>query len=285
MHRLACALMAIMLLSATPTAAHAIRPLGCSAAEQATVGCTEPGTDGTQVIIDGSRTTDGSDGRTGDDGRNGAEGSGSDDDDAVPPQPAPRSEFEKCLDDWNRYIGCFQRADPADPADPADAVPAIPAVTITDVARFAPDGVLVSAEPDNVGVVGLPTNFVASASAQTVTGELFGYPVSVRFTPVGFDFDYGDGGTTTTSTGGQSWAALSQAQFTPTETSHVYAERGEYTATVDVRYTAEIDLGIGWFPIDGELTSDGQGQQVRIFEAHTALVAHTCEQAPSSPGC
>ncbi|MFB7252247.1 hypothetical protein [Microbacterium sp. NPDC056234] len=226
----------------------------------------------------------GSDGRTGD-----AEDSGSPGDtdggEAGPAQPALPSEFERCLDDWNRYIGCFQREDPADPADPAETVPAIPPVTITDVARFAPDGALVVAEPDNVGVVGLPTNFVASASAQTVTGELFGYPISVRFTPVGFDFDYGDGSATTTATGGQSWAALNQAQFTPTATSHVYSERGEYTTAVDIRYTAEIDLGIGWFPIDGELTSEGSAQQLRIFQAHTALVAHTCEQAPSSPGC
>ncbi|WP_406245610.1 hypothetical protein ACI7YT_11215 [Microbacterium sp. M] len=284
MHRLSQVAVLISVLSASLTFEMAGFSAGCSAAERATVGCTEPGSDGTQVVIDGSRTKDGKDGRDGD---NGNEGSRDRDDvgDAGPAQPAPPSEFEKCLDDWNRYIGCFQRVDPADPADPAEPVPAIPAVTITDLARFAPEGVLVAAEPDNVGVVGLPTNFVASASTQTVAGELFGYPISVRFTPVGFDFDYGDGSITTTSTGGQSWAALNQAQFTPTETSHVYAVRGDYTTAVDVRYTAEIDLGIGWFPIDGELTSAGRAQQVRIFEAHTALVAHTCEQAPSSPGC
>ncbi|UYO95894.1 hypothetical protein OED01_09755 [Microbacterium sp. M28] len=196
-----------------------------------------------------------------------------------------KSEFEQCLDDWNRYIGCFQRADPADPAAPSAPAPAIPAVTITDLARFAPAGAVVAGEPDNVGVAGLPTNFVASASAHTVSGELFGYPITVRFTPAGFDFDYGDGTAATTSDGGRSWSALGQAQFTPTTTSHVYSERGEYDASVDVRYTAEIDLGIGWFPVDGEVTSAGPAQRIRIFEAHTALVAHTCEQAPSSPGC
>lgn len=242
----------------------------------------EPGSDGNEIVVGGTGNEDGSDGR---DGREGDQGSGDDDRDyeAGPAQPDAPSDFEQCLDDWNRYIGCFERADPADPADPG--TPAMPAVTITDVARFAPAGALVTAEPDNVGVVGLPTNFVATASAQTVDGELFGYPISVRFTPVGFDFDYGDGTTATTADGGQSWGTLGQAQFTPTATSHVYAQRGEYTATVDVRYTAEIDLGIGWFPIDGELTSEGPGQLVRIFEAHTALVAYTCEQAPSSPGC
>ncbi|WP_429462196.1 hypothetical protein [Microbacterium sp. ZKA21] len=247
-------------------------------------GICNSGNDGNEVVVGGTGNEEGSDGR---DGRDGDEGSRDRDRDhdyeAGPAQPDAPSEFEQCLDDWNRYIGCFQREDPPDPADPA--TPAIPAVTITDIARFAPAGALVTAEPDNVGVVGLPTNFVGSASAHTVGGELFGYPISVRFTPVGFDFDYGDGTTATTADGGRSWATLDQAQFTPTATSHVYAQRGEYTATVDVRYTAEIDLGIGWFPIDGELTSEGPGQQVRIFEAHTALVAYTCEQAPHSPGC
>ncbi|WP_460794952.1 hypothetical protein [Microbacterium sp. GXF0217] len=256
---------------------------GCSQTEVITGACGK--VEGGEVVVGGTGNEDGSDGRDGRDGDNGSRGRDHDFD-GGPAQPDAPSEFEQCLDDWNRYIGCFERGDPTDPADPADpGVPAIPVVTITDVARFAPSGALVTAEPDNVGVVGLPTNFVASASAQTVGGELFGYPISVRFTPVGFDFDYGDGVTATTPDGGASWATLNQAQFTPTPTSHVYAQRGEYTATVDVRYTAEIDLGIGWFPIDGELTSAGQGQQVRIFEAHTALVAHTCEQAPSSPGC
>ena len=247
----------------------------CSQIQIQTGNCPpRPDNTGNEIVVGGTGNEDGRDGSDGRDGDDGVAG---------PAQPDPPSEFEQCMDDWNRYIHCFERPGPEDPADPG--TPAIPAVTITDVARFAPGGAIVAAEPDNVGVAGLPANFVATASAQTVDGELFGYPISVRFTPVGFDFDYGDGSTATTPDGGRSWATLGQAQFTPTATSHVYAQRGEYTATVDVRYTAEIDLGIGWFPIDGEVTSEGAGQQVRIFEAHTALVAYTCEQAPSSPGC
>ncbi|MGM7671920.1 hypothetical protein [Microbacterium sp. A93] len=161
----------------------------------------------------------------------------------------------------------------------------IPAVTITDVARFAPQGSIVAGEPDNVGVVGLPVNFVAAASEHSVGGELFGFPMTVRFTPSGYDFDYGDGTTVSTMTGGQSWDALGQAQFTPTDTSHTYADRGTYFAHVNVRYTAAVDFGIGWFPITGEVTATGAAQEVRIFEAHTALVAHTCQQNAASPGC
>lgn len=202
------------------------------------------------------------------------------DDNWTPPKPF---DFDECLSDWDSYIRCFRP--PGDDEEETEDEPEVPTVTITDLARFAPEGSIVTGEPDNVGVAGLPTNFVATASVQTVAGELFDFPISVRFTPSAFDFSFGDGATMTSASGGATWSALGQAQFTPTDTSHTYRERGTYVAQVDVRYTAEVDLGIGWFPIAGEVTSAGPPQEVRIFEAHTALVAYTCQQAPRSPGC
>jgi hypothetical protein len=245
---------------------------GCSAVEQATTGCTN---NGSEIIVDGTQTNPGTSpiGTTNPGPRTGG-----------PWYPPPEFDFGDCLASWDQYIGCFRSIEDDEEAD-APEDPGMPAVTIADLAQFAPDGSVLAAEPGNVGVAGLPANFVATASEQTVAGSLFGYPISVRFTPSGFDFDYGDGDTLTTSDGGTTWEALGQAQFTPTSTSHTYAERGTYYASVDVRYTAEIDLGVGWFPIAGEVTSAGPDQEIRIFEAHTALVAHTCAQAPDSPGC
>ena len=204
--------------------------------------------------------------------------------DSNTPWVSPEEALDRCLAAWDDYIGCF-RAINDDESEAEEDTVEIPAVTINDVARFAPEGSPLAGEPDNVGVAGLPTNFVATASAHTVDGELFGFPVTVRFTPAAFDFTYGDGASQTTASGGQSWDALNHAQFTPTPTSHTYSDRGTYSASVDVRYTAEVDFGVGWFPITGEVTATGPAQEIRIFEAHTALVAHTCEQAPDSPGC
>jgi hypothetical protein len=119
----------------------------------------------------------------------------------------------------------------------------------------------------------------------TQNGTLFNYPIAVRFSPAAYTFVNGDDTTTKSSTGGATWDALRQAQFTPTDTSHTYKERGTYTARVDVSYTAEIDLGSGWFPITGTLNTTGADQQIRIYEAHTALVAHTCKETPNAPGC
>lgn len=203
--------------------------------------------------------------------------------DSNTPWVSPEEALDRCLAAWDDYIGCFHAIN--DDESEAEDTVEIPAVTINDVARFAPEGSPLAGEPDNVGVAGLPTNFVSTASAHTVDGELFGFPVSVRFTPTAFDFTYGDGTSQSTASGGQSWDDLNQAQFTPTPTSHTYTDRGTYSASVDVRYTAEVDFGVGWFPITGEVTAAGSPQEIRIFEAHTALVAHTCEQAPSSPGC
>lgn len=210
-------------------------------------------------------------------------------DDGPAPWSPPERLLDDCLSDWDSSINCFDFIKDLTPAPEDEAAeegsPAMPAVTISDLVRFAPAGSSVMGEPDNVGVAGLPTNFVATASVHTIEATLLSVPLSVRFTPSAYDFTFGDGATATTSSGGGTWASLGQAQFTPTDTSHAYRERGSYLAQVDVRYTAEVDFGAGWFPITGEVTSTGTPQEVRIFEAHTALVAHTCAQAPGSPGC
>lgn len=204
-----------------------------------------------------------------------------------PSSPVHEFDFDSCLNDWNSARGCFRgtEAKEESPPPPGVETPSAPAITITDLAQFSPAPVTAIGEPDNVGVVGMPTNFVAAASVQTRSGSLFGAPLSVRFTPVGYEFVHGDDTTTTTATGGQTWSALGQAAFTPTATSHTYRERGTYQAHVTVRYTAEIDLGGGWFPLAGQLAIDGPAQEIRVFEAHTALVAFTCQQRPSAPGC
>ncbi|GAB3598791.1 PKD domain-containing protein [Microbacterium tumbae] len=255
---------------------------GCSQLDVLTGACGS--NDGTSIIIDGTQTTPGSPGTS----SPGTSGPDLDQwgDPVQDPFGQPRNDFDQdaCMASWEAHIACFLTEEVEDDEKEDDS-PAIPAVTIDDLVRFIPAGTALAGEPENVGVAGLPTNFVAAASAHSENGTLFGYPIAVRFTPVGYDFDFGDGSTASSPETGRGWEELGQAQFTPTPTSHTYSERGEYTASVDVRYTAEVDLGIGWFPVSGELTAAGADQQIRIFEARTALVAYTCEQAPASPGC
>ena len=239
------------------------------------------GTDGTQVTTTASQPQP----STGAPHNNSPRGDGP----SAPSGPAfPVHEFnfDSCLDDWNSSRGCFRAVSDAEPPTvPETDAAAAPAITIDDLAQFAPDPVANAGEPDNLGVAGMPTNFVAVAAVHSRQGALFGTALTVRFTPVDYEFVHGDGTAATTSTGGQTWSTLGQAPFTPTATSHTYRERGTYQAHVTVRYTAEVDLGGGWFPVAGELAIPGPAREIRIFEAHTALVAHTCEQRPSAPGC
>ena len=203
----------------------------------------------------------------------------------TPPPPKPTHPFDSRCVEWTSYDECL-RLTPKD-AEPTEdgTTPATPTFTITDLASFAPAPATLTAEPDNLGVAGLPTNFTTDATTHTRNGTLFGYPITARFTPASFTFHYGDDTTRTTTTPGSTWKTLGLPQFTPTDTSHTYTERGTYTAHPATTYTAEIDLGTGWIPITGTLTIPGPNQHIRIYEAHTALVAHTCTENPTGPGC
>ena len=157
--------------------------------------------------------------------------------------------------------------------------------TLTDVASFAPASVPVADEPDGIGVVGMPMNFVVGTETHESTGTLFGLPVTVRFTPASVLFTYGDGGTRTAPSGGRTWAQLGLAQFSPTPTSHAYAERGTYTASAVVRYSATVDFGNGWITVPGLLEIPTPATTVSIVEVRTALVDRTCLEDPLGPGC
>jgi hypothetical protein len=160
-----------------------------------------------------------------------------------------------------------------------------PDVTLSDVASFAPRVAPLIPEPAGIGVAGMPVNIVASASAHTADGELFDLPVTVRFRPVSFHFDYGDGTTRDAASGGQTWSSLGVPQFTPTATSHVYRERGTYTARVTVSFAAEVDFGTGWTPVPGLLAVPAGATSLRILEARTALVERDCLEDPGGIGC
>ncbi|WP_307372422.1 hypothetical protein [Microbacterium sp. W4I4] len=203
----------------------------------------------------------------------------------TPKPPKPTHPFDNRCVEWTSLDECL-RLTPKDVEPTEDGItPATPAFSITDLASFAPAPATLTGEPNNLGVAGLPTNFTTTATTHTRNGTLFGYPLTARFTPKTFTFHYGDTTTRTSTTSGNTWEHLHLPQFTPTDTSHTYTERGTYTAHANTTYTAEIDLGTGWIPITGTLTITGTTQHIHIYEAHTALVAHTCTENPTAPGC
>ncbi|WP_345546886.1 hypothetical protein [Microbacterium jejuense] len=176
---------------------------------------------------------------------------------------------------------CLRQDVPADPV----AAAGFPAVTLADLASFRPTTPQLTGEPLGFGVVRMPTNFVAAASAQEIAGVLLGYPVTVRFIPVAYVFTYGDGQTRRATTGGVAWTTSGSPQFTPTETSHVYRERGVYSSSVAAEYTAAVDFGAGWQAVDGVVTARTGDYPVQVVEVRTALVEHTCAEDPHAAGC
>lgn len=141
-------------------------------------------------------------------------------------------------------------------------------------------------QPNGWGVVGLDTNFFTVGTPQVVPGTLLGRPASVRFTPVAFVWDYGDGTTRRASTPGGAWEALRLREFDPTPGSHVYRARGDYLASLAVEYAAEYSWGASAFtPIAGTVSASAGTIPVRIVTESTVLVGSDCVATPSGPGC
>jgi hypothetical protein len=169
---------------------------------------------------------------------------------------------------------------PQTPCDPALIV------RVRDLVSISADPPVQGMEPDGWLVVGVPTNFFASASAHQSAGPLLGSPAEVRFTPVSFTWDYGDGTSGTTASGGSTWAALGLPEFSETSTSHVYENPGTISVGLSVSYAAEYRFDGGeWREVDGLLSVPSAPMTAIAERAGTVLVAEGCSANPEGPGC
>jgi PKD repeat protein len=141
-------------------------------------------------------------------------------------------------------------------------------------------------EPNGWAIVGLPANFWASASVHTGEGLLLGQPAQVKFTPINFRWNYGDGSVGSSATAGASWTDLGVAEFAETATSHVYNHRGTFTVGLIVGYRADYSFGDqGWRPVEGTVTVSSAPFSVVAATESTVLVAEDCRANPRGPGC
>lgn len=165
-------------------------------------------------------------------------------------------------------------------------VAATPAVTLTDLARFTPVTPGLISEPVGWAIMGLPANFIADEPVVTTSGSLLGASAQVRFTPMGFAWNFGDGSSASTTTGGSTWAALGQSAFSATPTSHVYRTAGTFTVQVTVTLSATYQLGNGaWQPISGTLTRS-RSLTIRVSAGSApVLVTGPCAPGNAAVGC
>lgn len=158
-----------------------------------------------------------------------------------------------------------------------------PAVAIDDLAQlFAPDPQI---ESDNGGrgVRHAETNFYTDTEVRTMQTTIGGERVEMRLTPITFTWNYGDGTpTVTTTTGGAPQTGFN----TPTPTSHVYAETGQYQVTLTTVFVGEVRYpGEDWQQVDGTITRTAQPVTADIWRTVTKNVADDCSANPSAWGC
>ncbi|WP_414172239.1 hypothetical protein [Clavibacter tessellarius] len=175
---------------------------------------------------------------------------------------------------------------PAKPADPAPAAPAAPGVTLDDVAGFVPRDASIRSQPNGWALVGSPVNLLTDAGAQVVGGTLLGRPAQVRFVPVSFAWDHGDGTTTTVQGPGASWRDLGQQEFTATPTSHVYGRMGDRRVSLTIAYSPSYRFdGGAWQQIPGTLPVTVGPVTIHVLQGSTVLVGGACGARDAGPGC
>jgi hypothetical protein len=164
--------------------------------------------------------------------------------------------------------------------------PGNPAVTISDLKNFPAAPGTDHMEPNGWMIVGLDTNFYSVVGTELVNGTLLGQPATVRFTPIGWHWTYGDGTSATRATPGATWAAQGIPEFAPTPTSHVYRADGTYFIDLSITFTADYKYASGnWTRVYGTITLPANRLEATAGDAKTVLVNHDCSQNPSGPGC
>jgi hypothetical protein len=189
-----------------------------------------------------------------------------------------------CLDGRHAFLPPAKA--PVKPADPAPAVPAAPAVSLEDVAGFVPRTASIRSQPNGWALVGAPVNLLTDAAPQVVDGTLLGRPAQVRFVPVAFTWDHGDGTSATVEGPGASWRDLRQHDFTATPTSHVYDSMGDRQIALTIAYAPSYRFdGGGWQQIAGTLPVQVGPVTIHVLEGSTVLVGGVCGSPDAGPGC
>lgn len=149
-----------------------------------------------------------------------------------------------------------------------------PPQSLNDLVEFYPENVGFVTEPAGWSLPLLPMNMVASATTTTQSGDLLGWPVEVRFTPVAYRWSYGDGLSRVTFSPGVSWGAR---QFTPTGTSHSYELSGDYQVSLSVTFTASYRFDQGNFvSLPGQITQPQGIASVKVLSVTPVLVERGC---------
>ncbi|MDT0203002.1 hypothetical protein [Nocardioides sp. AE5] len=125
--------------------------------------------------------------------------------------------------------------------------------------------------PEGVTLVNLDTLFATDAVAFEEGFTLLGREVTLRITPVEFEWITGDGGSFTTTTPGM---AYEQGRPMTDYVSWKYLQPAQALGpSVNVTWTAEFRIAGGdWLPVQGTVTTTGPAAELEVKEAVPVLV-------------
>jgi len=116
--------------------------------------------------------------------------------------------------------------------------------------------------------------YIAMSDEITTAGAADISPIEVRFTPVAYRWSWGDGSDSVTTRAGSAWGAK---QFSPTGTSHVYEQSGDYVVSLEVTFEAAYRFDGGAFQsLPGQIIRSSGQRVVEVLSVTPVLVDKGC---------
>lgn len=172
-----------------------------------------------------------------------------------------------------------QPGNPGNPGEPAP--PPVPTVTEHDFQSFAIPPSVPHSWPSDWGVAKRRTAFWADAGTKYINVTLLGQAVTVKATPVKYQWDFGDGTRKNSHSPGHRPASLSTAKL-----FHSYRQPGRVSVRVITTYTGQFRVGSGgWQDIAGTAAVGSSALPLTIYRYHKYLVEDDCAKNPDGPDC
>jgi hypothetical protein len=152
---------------------------------------------------------------------------------------------------WTNTGGRWHTGDTLCSADPPGVTVAQLAAAVRDRVRHHVPVVHPTRQPQGRAVIHIPVLFDSGqpSGSQVWTDDLAGMAVTTEVWPT-WTWAFGDGATLTTKDSGSTWP--------DTAVSHAYDRRGHYRPTLQVVWRGTFTVtGLGTFPIDGDVTQEG----------------------------
>jgi len=152
------------------------------------------------------------------------------------------------------------------PDDPTNEEPQVTQEMVLDEAYAAAPRPAAQVQPGTRSYVNVPNNYDADAADDTVTVNVLGNPIQVRFTVTEVTWDFGDGGSATGK-------GIKDADVgTPGAVEHAYTQQGSYTITATSTAGIEFTLPGGrTVDLPTAFSMEGEPVELPVGEIQTRV--------------